>query len=206
MIGIISYRTGNATSVKRALDHLGLSSRLVTAPTEAGDVDRFVLPGVGAAGVTMASLRERGWVEYLHERVLQDRTPFLGVCVGVQVLFEHSEEGDTTCLGWLAGRVTAFDPSTVRVPQMGWNEVQFQGGHSWVADRKPDHYYFVNSFHIANASPEVVAGTTEYGGQFVSAVASGTVLGTQFHIEKSGQAGLDLLGAFARLPAGVKAC
>ena len=206
MIGIIAYRTGNATSVKRALDHLGLPSRLVTAPAEAADVDRFVLPGVGAAGVTMASLREHGWVEHLRERVLDDGTPFLGVCVGVQVLFEHSEEGDTTCLGWLDGRVKTFDRSTVRVPQIGWNEVEFQGSHTWIADRGPDHYYFVNSFRVADASPKVVAGTTEYGGQFVSVVASGPVLGTQFHIEKSGRAGLDLLGAFARLPTGVKTC
>lgn len=206
MIGIISYRTGNATSVKRALDYLGLPSRLITVPEDAADVERFVLPGVGAAGMTMDSLREQGWIEHLRERVLEDGTPFLGVCVGFQVLFEHSQEGDTACLGWLGGQVTAFKRSAVRVPQMGWNEVRFQGDHSWVADRGPDYYYFVNSFHLADASPEVAAGTTEYGGQFVSAVATGPVLGTQFHIEKSGPAGLKLLEAFAQVPVGGKAC
>jgi imidazole glycerol-phosphate synthase subunit HisH len=203
VIGVINYQTGNAQSVLFALHHLGLAARLVATPEEApssGEIDRFVLPGVGAADVTMASLRERGWVEHLDSRVRTEGTPFLGVCVGLQVLFDHSSEGDVECLGWLPGDVVRFEGEGLRVPHMGWNAVRPRSAHPF-ARALPDagHFYFVNSFHAVPAQESDVAGVTGYGVEFASVVARGNVMATQFHIEKSGPVGLALLATFAKL-------
>ena len=200
MIGVINYQTGNAQSVLFALHHLGLEARLVATPREAAEVDRFILPGVGAADVTMASLRERGWVEHLDRRVRGEGVPFLGVCVGLQVLFEHSVEGDVPCLGWLPGAVVRFEGEGLRVPHMGWNAVRPRSAHPF-ARALPDaaNFYFVNSFHAVPAQEADVAGVTDYGVEFAAVVARGNVMATQFHIEKSGPVGLGLLGAFAQL-------
>jgi glutamine amidotransferase len=173
---------------------------LVERPDEALDVERFVLPGVGSAGVTMASLQEHGWPEFLHQRVIDGDAPFLGVCVGLQVLFEHSEEDDAQCLGWLPGAVHRFPAGQVRVPQMGWNEVSRRSAHAFVAQLPaPGHFYFVNSYFAVPERPEDTAATTAYGVEFTSVVARGNVMATQFHVEKSGPLGLSLLGRFASL-------
>ncbi len=208
---MISYRTGNAQSVAYALDRLGLPNRLVDKPEQAEDVDRFVLPGVGSAGVTMASLAASGWPEFLGKRVLAAGVPFLGVCVGLQVLFEHSEEEDAACLGWLPGRVRRFPATQVRVPQIGWNEVSRRSSHPFVAElSSPGHFYFVNSYYAVPERSEDVAATSMYGVEFCSIVARGTVMATQFHVEKSGPLGLGLLHRFATLDVstldGVGAC
>jgi imidazole glycerol-phosphate synthase subunit HisH len=203
VIGVLNYRTGNAQSVLFALHHLGLEARLVGTPEEAdsaGGVDRFILPGVGAADVTMASLRERGWVEYLDRRIRGEGVPFLGVCVGLQVLFEHSTEGEARCLGWLPGTVVRFRGQGLRVPHMGWNIVRPRSEHPFArALPEAANFYFVNSFHAVPAQESDVAGLTEYGVEFASVVARGNVMATQFHIEKSGPVGLGLLTAFAQL-------
>jgi imidazole glycerol-phosphate synthase subunit HisH len=203
VIGVLNYQTGNAQSVLFALHHLGLEARLVATPDEAdgaGGVDRFILPGVGAADVTMASLRERGWVEYLDRRIRGEGVPFLGVCVGLQVLFEHSTEGDVDCLGWLPGTVVRFRDEGPRVPHMGWNTVRPCSDHPFArALPEAANFYFVNSFHAVPAQESDVAGLTEYGVEFASVVARGNVMATQFHIEKSGPVGLGLLAAFAQL-------
>jgi glutamine amidotransferase len=202
VIGVINYQTGNAQSVLFALRHLGLEARLVATPMDAQGVDRFILPGVGAADVTMASLRERGWTEHLQERVRGEGVPFLGVCVGLQVLFEHSREGDADCLGWLPGEVVEFRRGELRVPHMGWNAVRRTSFHPFAAGLPPAaHFYFVNSYHALPADEADVAGVTEYGPEFASVVARGNVMATQFHIEKSGPIGLALLSRFAELSA-----
>jgi glutamine amidotransferase len=202
VIGVINYQTGNAQSVLFALQHLGLEARLVATPEEAQGVDRFILPGVGAADVTMASLAERGWTEHLQERVRADGVPFLGVCVGLQVLFEHSREGDADCLGWLPGEVVEFRRGELRVPHMGWNAVRRTSAHPFAQALPPAaHFYFVNSYHAVPADRADVAGVTEYGPRFASVVARGNVMATQFHIEKSGPVGLALLSRFAELGA-----
>jgi imidazole glycerol-phosphate synthase subunit HisH len=200
VIGVISYRTGNAQSVAYALNRLGVANRLVERPDEARDADRFILPGVGSAGVTMASLAEQGWPEFLRERVVEGGQAFLGVCVGLQALFEHSEEDDAKGLGWLPGRVHPFPADQVRVPQIGWNEVTRAGAHPFVAQLPaPGHFYFVNSYYAVPERGSDTAGTTTYGVEFTSVVARGNVMATQFHIEKSGPLGLGLLRRFADL-------
>lgn len=212
MIGVINYQTGNAQSVLFALHHLGLEARLVATPEEAAGVDRFILPGVGAADVTMASLAHRGWVEHLTAQVREQGVPFLGVCVGLQVLFEHSAEGDATCLGWLPGEVVEFRRDRLRVPHMGWNAVSPRSDHPFAqALPAAARFYFVNSYYALPSDAADVAGVTEYGVEFASVVARANIMATQFHIEKSGPAGLSLLSRFAKLPApypahGVPAC
>src|SRR4051812_44258989 len=155
----------------------------------------------------MASLRERGWTEHLDRVVRDDRVPFLGVCVGLQVLFEHSAEGDVDCLGWLPGTVVRFqgqvEGKALRVPHMGWNVVRptiSGSAHPFARALPPAaNFYFVNSFHAVPAQEADVAGATDYGVEFASVVARGNVMATQFHIEKSGPVGLALLEAFAQL-------
>jgi glutamine amidotransferase len=197
MIGVIDYRAGNAPSVMYALDRLGVPARLVGDAAALAAMDRLVLPGVGAARATIDSLSESGLLEALHRRVMGDAVPFLGICIGLQILFERSEEGPTDVLGWLPGEVRRF-PSSGRVPQIGWNAVRFRHPHPVVAGLPEDPYcYFVNSYYAVPAEPDDVLGTTDYGVEFCSVVAHANVVATQFHAEKSGEVGLRLLRGFA---------
>jgi imidazole glycerol-phosphate synthase subunit HisH len=197
VIGVIDYRAGNAPSVGYALERLGIEHALVTKGDELDSCDHLILPGVGAARATLASLEEQGLVDALTARVLGDGVPFLGICIGLQVLFEHSEEGDTTCLAWIPGEVARFDAS-LRVPQIGWNTVRLRRAHPVTAGF-PDggHCYFVNSYYAAPADPGAVLGETSYGVDFCSIVAHENVVATQFHAEKSGELGLRIITGFA---------
>jgi glutamine amidotransferase len=197
VIDVIDYRAGNSPSVIYALEHLGLPCRLVAKPEEIAESERLVLPGVGAAAATLGSLRESDLLDALTQRVQRDKVPFLGICIGLQVLFEHSEEADTDCLGWLPGRVRHFPPGQ-RAPQIGWNEVRFTRSHPVVA-ALPDrgHFYFVNSYYADPREKTDALGRTEYGVEFASVVARANVVATQFHAEKSGRLGLRLLEGFA---------
>jgi imidazole glycerol-phosphate synthase subunit HisH len=197
VIDVIDYRAGNSPSVIYALERLGLPCRLVAKPEEIAASERLILPGVGAAAATLASLRESDLLDALTERVRRDRVPFLGICIGLQVLFEHSEEGNTSCLGWLPGKIRRFTDG-LRVPQIGWNEVRFTRAHPVTAGL-PDrgHFYFVNSFYADPADAADTLGRTEYGVEFAAAVAHDNIVATQFHAEKSGDLGLRLLTGFA---------
>ncbi|HEY8215987.1 MAG TPA: imidazole glycerol phosphate synthase subunit HisH [Acidimicrobiia bacterium] len=198
MIGVIDYRAGNAPSVGYALERLGIEHRLVAAPEALETCDRVILPGVGAARATLDSLAASGLVAPLTRLVIDERVPFLGICIGLQVLFEHSAEGETPCLGWIPGGVQRFDDGTQRVPQIGWNAVRLRRPHP-VTARFPDggHCYFVNSYYAAPADPGDVLGETSYGVEFCSIVASLNIVATQFHAEKSGELGLGILASFA---------
>jgi glutamine amidotransferase len=197
MIDVIDYRAGNAPSVQYALEHLGIPCRLVDTPAAVATSERIVLPGVGAAAATIASLEEQGLVAPLAARV-RAGVPFLGICIGLQILFDHSEEGDTPCLGWVPGTVRRF-PTDRRVPQIGWNEVRFAREHPVTRALPPSgHFYFVNSYYCSPANRADVLGVTDYGFDFCSVVARGNVVATQFHAEKSGALGLALLRGFAQ--------
>jgi imidazole glycerol-phosphate synthase subunit HisH len=197
MIDVIDYRAGNAPSVLYALEHLGLPARLVSKPEEIAAATRIVLPGVGSAGATMASLEELSLVESLRARVLQDHVPFLGICIGLQVLFDRSEEGDVATLGWLRGNVRRFPP-TQRVPQIGWNGVRVQRAHPlWQGLPETAHCYFVNSYYAVPTDDGDTLGVTDYGVEFTSMVARDNIAATQFHAEKSGRLGLTILTNFA---------
>lgn len=197
MIAVVNYRAGNAPSVLYALEHLGLEAQLVDRAADVAAAERIILPGVGAARATIDSLVEQDLVGALTDRVRGDGVPFLGICIGLQVLFDHSEEGDTDCLGWVPGQVRRF-PSTGRVPQIGWNRVRFTREHPLTVDLPADgHFYFVNSYHGVPHDPADALGITDYTVEFCSVVARDNVVATQFHAEKSGPLGLSLLGAFA---------
>ncbi|MCL2195273.1 MAG: imidazole glycerol phosphate synthase subunit HisH [Oscillospiraceae bacterium] len=191
MIKIIDYKAGNAPSVMHAVTHLGLAAQFVRCAQDLAGASHIILPGVGSARATMDSLREMNIIAALEQAVLRDNTPFLGICVGMQILFDHSEEEDTPCLGWLPGRVVKFNAAQVRVPQMGWNNVRF-------TDRSSDYFYFVNSFYAKPQCQTDTWGTAQYQDEFTAAVRRDNVFGAQFHAEKSGEAGLALLGDFLK--------
>ena len=194
MIKIIDYRTGNAVSVLHAVNHLGFNAEFASKAYDLVGASHIILPGVGSAAETMESLHEMKLIEPLEDMVLNKKIPFLGICIGMQILFEESEEGDVNCLGWIKGRVVRFDGEKVRVPQMGWNQTLFLKDIPHTSNE--DYFYFVNSYHAVPKSRKVIWGIADYGGEFTSAVHSGNIYATQFHIEKSGEAGLSLLKGF----------
>ncbi|MBQ7064556.1 MAG: imidazole glycerol phosphate synthase subunit HisH [Firmicutes bacterium] len=198
MIGVIDYRAGNAPSVYHALRRIGATASLVRTPEEIEQVDGLILPGVGAADATIVSLEEDNLIDAIYQEVLFKHKPFLGICVGLQIMFEHSDEDDTPCLGWLAGEVRQF-PKTVRVPQIGYNEVRFLKDHPLVEDMgASDYFYFVNSYY-AVPEDDIVLAEAEYGLPFCAMVASRNMMASQFHMEKSGQSGLKMLHNYVRI-------
>lgn len=197
---VIDYRTGNSQSVSYALTNLGITNHVAQHPDQAGDVTHIILPGVGAAGTTMEYLAAGKWLDFLNSRIRLEGLPFLGVCVGLQVLFDRSDEQNAKCLGWLPGNVAAFDRLSVRVPHMGWNRVVRAGNHPFAAAISPDSYfYFVNSYFAKPREMADVAGTADYDGLFAAVIARNNIMATQFHIEKSGPSGLALLSHFTTL-------
>jgi glutamine amidotransferase len=198
VIAVVDYRAGNAPSVGYALERLGLEHRLAATATDFDGCSHIVLPGVGAARATLDSLRASGLVEPIARRVHGDRVPFLGICIGLQVLFDHSEEGDVDGLGWVPGAVRRF-PDSLRVPQIGWNAVRTTRAHPVTDGLGHDAYcYFVNSYFADPADADDALGVTDYGGEFCSIVGRGNIVATQFHAEKSGAVGLALLERFAK--------
>jgi imidazole glycerol-phosphate synthase subunit HisH len=200
MVTIIDYGSGNLRSVQKALERVGVEARITADPNVVAESGRLVLPGVGAFGDAMRALRDRGLVEPILAHVRADR-PFLGICMGLQLLFETGTEGGRhEGLGILPGEVTRFDlPAGMKIPHMGWNEVSWRGG----ADVEPcgregDHYYFVHSYVARPRDETVIAATSDYGGPFCAAVARGRMFATQFHPEKSQAAGMDLLRTLMR--------
>ena len=196
MIKIIDYKAGNAPSVLNAINRLGYRADLARSSQDLTGATHILLPGVGSAKATMESLRELNILSALEEAVLQNKVLFFGICVGMQILFEHSEEEDTDCLGWLKGRVVRFDAAKVRVPQMGWNQVRFV--KNTLFDMRDDFFYFVNSYYAVPEDKSDLWGTAEYNGSFTAAVCRDNICATQFHSEKSGAAGLALLDKFLR--------
>jgi len=203
MIKIIDYKAGNAPSVMHAIAKLGYKAEFAVTGKDLAGADHIILPGVGSAGATMESLDKQGFVEALDKAVLLDKTPFLGICVGLQVLFDYSHEDGAKCLGWFGGEVIKFDNKDVRVPQMGWNRVEFLQDTPIRA--KDDYFYFVNSYHAVPIDRSIVWGTAEHGSEFVAAVAHKNIFAMQFHVEKSGEAGLRLLKEFLSVE-GVTKC
>ena len=197
MIAIVDYRAGNLTSVLRAVKRLGHEGEITDDPERLRAAERVIFPGVGAAGETMANLRRLGLGRVLREDVLDAGKPLLGICIGVQVIFERSEEDAAECLGFLPGRVVRFPGEGLKVPQIGWNRVRFRRPHPLFAG-VPDEaeFYFVNSYYPAPADDDLVFATTEYGVEFASVVGRANLVATQFHLEKSGEVGLKMLDNF----------
>jgi glutamine amidotransferase len=200
MIGIIDYGLSNIRSVLKAFDYLEVPTRLVTKPEELGGFEMLVLPGVGAFAGGMAGLRRLNLVGAIHEAIGKG-TPFLGICVGMQLLFEWGEEdGLHEGLGVLGGRVMRFPEGELVVPHMGWNQLEIVGTSGLVAGISPaDYAYFVHSYHCQPTDPTLTIAYTDYGVKASAIVGRDNVYGLQFHPEKSQEVGLNILKNFSEI-------
>jgi len=197
VIVIIDYQAGNLTSVVRSLKALGVEGTVTQDPAVVAQATRVIFPGVGAAGKAMATLRELGLDQALRQS-FQRGIPILGICLGAQVILEHSEENDTACLGLLPGRTRALSRGEgLKIPHMGWNRVRFLRDHR-IFKGLPEgaEYYFVHSYYPAPAEAAMVVGVTDHGLEFPCAIGWRNLVATQFHPEKSGRFGLQILENF----------
>jgi glutamine amidotransferase len=200
-IAVVDYGMGNRRSVEKALEHIGARAIVSSDPVQLRAATGLVVPGVGAFPRAMNNLRERGLDELLRELIAAG-TPVLGVCLGMQLAFDSSnEQGGVAGLGIIAGEVRALEVGRLKLPHIGWNEVRFSNPRSPLVADLPEKcaFYHVHSFAAVPAHEQDVLGTAEYGSQFVSAVEHGSFYGVQFHPEKSSAAGLRLLANFARI-------
>ena len=194
-VTVVDYESGNLRSVSKALEKAGASPNVSGDPKHVLDADAVVLPGVGAGDAAMAALYQRQLVDPLREFVASGR-PFLGGCLGLQLLMDITEAGDAECLGIIPGRAKKL-PSELKVPHMGWNEVRFTSVHPVLQDiPSKAHFYFVHSYYGDPEDQSLVAGVTDYGVQFCSVLAKENLVATQFHPEKSGSWGLKLYDNF----------
>ena len=201
MIAIVDYGMGNIRSLRNALDCLGADVSVTSRPEDLARAERIVLPGVGAFGDAMNAIRERGLDESLDGEVRRKGKPFLGICLGMQLLAKSSNEhGRHAGLGWLDAEVERFElPGNFKVPHIGWNDIEpgsdplFQG-----LDRSESNFYFVHSYHMRCARSADVIARADYGGPFTAAVRAGNVVATQFHPEKSQDNGMLILRNFMR--------
>lgn len=200
MIAIVDYQAGNLTSVRLAFETLNAPAEITRDPERILAADRVVFPGVGAAGSAMATLDAWGLKPVIRE-VVERGTPFLGVCLGTQIIFERSEEdGGVDGIGLIPGTVRRFQPESPldKIPQMGWNAVAQQRPHPLLAGIEDEsEFYFVHSYYPAPSDDALVMGTTAYAGiTFASVIGRANLVATQFHPEKSGRVGLKLLQNF----------
>ncbi len=209
-IAIIDYGMGNLHSIAKAVERVAGNTRVSVSadPARILAADRVVFPGVGGIGHTMQELARTGLGEVARE--VAGSKPMLCICVGMQALFERSEEnGGTPCLGLIRGKVRRFaegragpDGQTLKVPHMGWNQVRQQPHPLWQGIAQDSRFYFVHSYYTQPADPAVVVGQADYGGAFCCALARENLFAVQFHPEKSQHAGLALLGNFSRWDGG----
>jgi len=203
MIAIVDYNMGNLASVQNAFAKLGKDTVVESDPTKFKDYDKLILPGVGAFGDAMEHLRERNMIDAIREFAASSK-PMIGICLGMQLLFESSEEfGEHEGLGLIKGHVKAFDSSKfsepLKVPHMGWNRM-FTSQHPLFDGLDENHYlYFVHTYHVICSDEKDIIGTTDYGYKFTSAVAHKNITGIQPHPEKSHENGLKILENFIKL-------
>lgn len=199
MITIVDYKAGNLTSVKRALDHLGIQNQISKDPVVVRNAERVIFPGVGAAGAAMEVLKERNLDSALKESFRRG-TPILGICIGSQIILSRSEEGNTSGLDLMPGVCSRFRPrdEALKVPHMGWNAVTVTQSHPVLSHLQPgDEFYFVHSYYPQPEDPTQVFAICEYGITFPVAIGKENLFAVQFHAEKSGPLGLQLLKNFS---------
>lgn len=200
MVAIIDYGAGNLSSVKKALDYLGAESEITQDKEKILTASHVILPGVGSFGDAMHSMQERGLVETVKKAALSGK-PFLGICLGLQLLFESSDESpDVKGLGILNGKIITIPKDTgLKVPHMGWNSVSLKQNNGIFSNIEDNSYfYFIHSYYLDGADEDVIAATAEYGVTIECAVQKGNLCATQFHPEKSSKIGLKLLENFLK--------
>jgi glutamine amidotransferase len=194
-IGLIDYGAGNLRSVGKALELTGFKVKLTEDYHDLADTDGIVFPGQGVAGPAMGNLDGTGLAIFLKEKV-EEGVPFFGVCLGLQLLFDHSDEGNTNCLGILPGNNLKFTDQ-LKVPHMGWNKVELVKEHPAFKDIPKDfEFYFVHSYYANPSNTDHIVGETSYGIKFPSVVAYNNLIATQFHPEKSSRTGVSLYENF----------
>ena len=199
MIGVVDYEAGNLKSVEAALAYVGADFFISSDPEKLAGADKLVFPGVGEAAAAMGVLIRTGLDKVLKDFAASGK-PLFGICLGSQILFEHSEESDTPCLGILPGRVRQFSFSMgLKIPHMGWNTLKHTDHPLFKGIPQDKSFYFVHSYYVDPAEPGDVIGHSDYGIDFTAAVARKNVMATQFHPEKSGEWGLKILKNFMEL-------
>lgn len=200
MVAIIDYDAGNVKSVEKAVEHLGYEAVLTRDRDMILSADHVILPGVGSFGDAMSRLEEYGLVPVIKE-VADRNIPFLGICLGLQLLFDHSEESPGVAgLGLIPGKVIRIPDKGLKVPHIGWNSLKFPNQGRLFKDIPEDSYvYFVHSYYLQADDPAVVTATTEYATLIHASVESGNIFATQFHPEKSSDVGLKILNNFLEL-------
>jgi len=201
LIGVIDLGLGNIGSVKNIIEKVGGKVSLLSSPEELLSVDKLVFPGVGAYDKTMTQLDEGGWIDLLNKRVIEDKAPILGICLGMQLFTSGSEEGVRKGLGWISGRTVRFDldkmNASLRIPHMGWNIADIKKESLLYSDAgAEDKYYFVHSYHVVCDDEKDVMTKTNYGYDFVSSFQKENIVGVQFHPEKSHRFGTNLFRNF----------
>jgi len=203
LLVIVDYGLGNIGSIRNMFKRIGVECAVSGSVEDIIRADRLVLPGVGAFDQGMQNLAQRQLVPALTRKVVDERAPVLGICLGMQLLVEASEEGACAGLGWIKGRCRRFAPGVtapqIKVPHMGWNTVRaLHPGGVFAGLEEESRFYFVHSYYVACDDPASVLGVTSYGTEFPSAIMNGNILGVQFHPEKSHKFGMRLLENFAR--------
>jgi len=200
-ITIVDYGIGNLASIANMLKRVGATCTFATTPDEIVNATSLILPGVGAFDKGMQNLEERGFVEPLTKKVMVDRTPILGLCLGMQLFAESSEEGKREGLGWIGGRCIRFRPDPnnhIKVPHMGWNKLSVAQEHPLMADLGPDpKFYFVHAYHVVDVPSDQIVAIVTHGVEFPAVIARDNVMGVQFHPEKSHRYGVRLMRNFA---------
>ena len=216
MIGIVDYNAGNIRSVEHALEYLKVPFVLSKNPTDLADADKIIFPGDGDAAYAMAELKKTGFDSFLKDKMVAG-TPILGICIGAQIVFDWSEEGDTPCLSLISGKIRRFSSiwkerqpdageheraamlkNGLKIPHMGWNDVSFCNGGPRLCTGVADHsdFYFVHSYVIQPEDPALIKGYSDYGCMVPAIVEKGNLTVFQFHPEKSGEKGLKILKNF----------
>ena len=207
MIGIIDYNAGNITSVERALKSLGIEYIRSKNPSDLKNCEKLLFPGVGDAAYAMNQLKETGFDDFIRQWAVAGK-PLFGICLGSQIIFEHSEEGDVDCLGLIKGNIKHFHTikpelknDDLKVPHMGWNNLNRKNGSSPLLEgvSESSDFYFVHSFVICPEDDSVIKATADYGIPVPALIQQGNIFASQFHPEKSGEAGLKMLKNFCEM-------
>lgn len=203
MIALVNYGLGNILAFANIYKRLNIPVLVADTPEQLARADKIVLPGVGSFDWAMARLNESGMRACLDDLVLNQQRAVLGVCVGMQMMAQRSDEGELPGLGWIDGEVKKFDEAVfvqkTHLPHMGWNDVSPLSSDSIFRNMNSPRFYFLHSYYFLPHNPAALLATTDYNGPFASSVGSGNIFGTQFHPEKSHQWGIQLLKNFAEL-------
>jgi glutamine amidotransferase len=204
MIVILDYGMGNIGSIRNMLKKIGAPAEISSDPSDILNAKKLILPGVGAFDHGMENLSNRRFIPLLNKKVFEDKCPILGICLGMQLLSQSSEEGNLPGLGWIGAQTRRFhfpaEMANLKIPHMGWNEVKpLSTAPLFIGFNETPRFYFVHSYHVCCNDPADILATTSYGYEFVSAVKHENIMGTQFHPEKSHKFGMRLLRNFVEL-------